>query len=96
MDEKYYYLIITSKIMNEGAEAKRDILTFELGDLQETLVSTKNEKKWHAGEGLTKEKKVGARVCTSLLLLMLMLPPPQFAAVIVATAWWCIRVGMSK
>jgi hypothetical protein len=38
--------------MSEGAEAERDILTLELGDLKEILVQ--NKKKWQTGKGLTK------------------------------------------
>ena len=65
------YLTIILIIMSEGAEVERDVLTLELGDLKETLVSTEN--KWQVGEGLTKTfKKGGAKVPTSLPLLLLL------------------------
>jgi hypothetical protein len=55
-------------VMSEGAEVERDILTFELGDLEETSASTKINGKQR--RGLQKNsKKVGARVHTSLPLL---------------------------
>jgi hypothetical protein len=55
------------------AEAERDILTLELGDLKETLVSTKRNGRW--GRSLQNNlKKVETRVRASLPPLSL-LPP---------------------
>jgi hypothetical protein len=50
------------------AEAEKDILTLELGDLKETLVSTKRNGRW--GRGLQNNlKKVEARVRASLRVI---------------------------
>ena len=40
--------------MSEGAEVERDVLTLELQDLKETLVSTKKQKRNGRWRGLQK------------------------------------------
>jgi hypothetical protein len=71
-------------MMSEGAEAEGDILTLELGDLKETLVSTKRNGR--RGRGLQNNFKKGgsegarlvaaAVVTATSPLLPLSLSPP--------------------
>ena len=66
-------------MMSEGAEAEGDILTLELGDLKETLVSTKRNGR--RGRGLQNNFKKGGSEGARLIATAVIV-------VVAAAAWW--------